>query len=140
MQKNISNFYIMLVVLIILSTIYTTAKSLLSTPFTIDSYRNNYFSEYDTKIEVIKKMIPVNTTMGYITNNNDAIGLQNFHELQKFYLMQYSLVPNHLVKSTKQEYVIGNLSNWEIYTPKYHLKLVKDFNNGIMLFKQNNFQ
>ncbi|EKE02571.1 MAG: hypothetical protein ACD_20C00358G0008 [uncultured bacterium] len=92
----------------------------------------NEFSKYEQQFSAVKKALPPYGSIGYITDDK----IRAFNKDSDYFIAQYLLAPLIVLNSADQEYVISKFYypiKPEIYK-KY--KLVKDFGDGIILFKR----
>jgi hypothetical protein len=94
--------------------------------------------QYESRFEDIKKEIPERGVFGYVTDKSQEEISSDVESLTLYYLTQYTLTPRMIINSAKGEYVVGNfydaIRSKEVLKEK-NLTLIKDFGNGVMLFK-----
>ncbi len=90
---------------------------------------------FEGHYEPLRQVLPKRGVVGYITEPSrdpaDPI------TVAEFYVTQYALAPVIVVNSPNQDYVIGNFRTAP--QPSYYfdrnLTLLKDFGNGVALFR-----
>jgi hypothetical protein len=90
-------------------------------------------SNYLTRFDVLRSRIPPGTVLGYWGDKR-----QDLQTVMAFILAQYALPPSALVKDVRREFVLGNFLDKapdEAARRDRGLVLVRDFGNGVMLFR-----
>lgn len=88
--------------------------------------------EIENRFKVFKNILPEHGAIGYITDQQ----LQD--SVREFYLAQYVLSPVIIVNKSTYPLVIGNFHkpiNVDKVSEDMHLSILKEFNNGLFLFK-----
>ncbi|MBD2093804.1 hypothetical protein H6F90_01375 [Trichocoleus sp. FACHB-591] len=113
-------------------------KELTSTKF----LRIDLITQHDKRYHEIRKALPQNTTVGYISSLSDPKNILSVdditHEVQEYYLAQYALSPVVLERGKDYSFVVGNFyrPDIKIETDK-NLTIIKDYGNGVLLLKNN---
>ena len=86
-------------------------------------------------IEKIKDILPEKGTVGYFTNReyNETDGAMYF------VLTQYALSPLIIHRGTKPQIIIADVNdsfNTKDFNNKYNCRLLKNFGNGILVFRK----
>ena len=86
--------------------------------------------EYEIRLAAIKKDLPVNAVVNYVSNSKAPDDLID---------AEYVLVPVRLVKGLEPMHDFLVFQNFEtVPTPEFEgYTLKKDYGNGVMLFKRN---
>jgi len=118
---------------------------------------------YWKRFHELKKALPLNTTIGYISDKpirkifikggrvkafadkEKFIPVDTVNEIDKQAVVQFWLISNVLAPfsvspTTDQKFVIGNFSNSDVDYSSYiedSFILVDDYGNGLMLFKES---
>ncbi len=88
----------------------------------------------EERLSELKDILPPRGVVGYISN----VESWGYWEA-RCVLTQYVLAPVVVERGAERELVIGNFDNPPELVDilrEYHLTLVRDFGNGIMLFKK----
>lgn len=92
---------------------------------------------YEKRFEGLRKMLPANSVVGYISNKQ-AKDIRFDPSAGRYYLTQYALSPVIVAYSVEHQLVVGNFRGTfpdpESFKGKI-LILLKDFGNGVMLFR-----
>jgi hypothetical protein len=100
-------------------------------------------SAYEHRFEEVRSVLPPRGVVGYLGHPDptgatpraaDAAALLHF---RRYLLAQYSLAPVLLIKSTEPEFVVGN---FDVSAPRptpAGLRLVRDFGDGLVLFRRS---
>ncbi|PID60036.1 hypothetical protein CSB45_00670 [candidate division KSB3 bacterium] len=96
-------------------------------------------SLYEDRFDELKALLPSAGRVGYVTSQHLS------HEEAKFHygLTTYTLAPLHVEHTTSHDYVIGNFPdfNRNSLIPEFeHLRLLKDFKNGVVLLTGKTLQ
>lgn len=91
----------------------------------------------ESRYEQLKKALPRHGIVGYISNLK-ADDIRFDPGFGEYYFTQYALAPLVVVRSSEQSLVIGNFLGRGSARPAAltNMVLVKDFGNGIMLFRR----
>ena len=86
--------------------------------------------EYEARLAAVKKDLPVNAVVNYVSNSNAPDDLID---------AEYVLVPVRLVKGLSPMYDFLVFQNFDtVAMPEFEgYTLKKDYGNGVMLFKRN---
>ena len=87
------------------------------------------------RFEKIKDLLPEQGILGYFTNREYSTD----DDTRFFFLTQYALSPLIIVRSTKPQIIIADVSNsFNIieFSNKYNCCLLKNFGDGILLFRK----
>ena len=94
-------------------------------------------SKYEKRFNKLRQLLPQRGVIGYIADDENE-GDQDFID-SRIYLAQYTLAPVILVRSLDYDLIVGNFldhtRDFEIYR-KQGLIPIKDFGNGVVLFKR----
>ena len=86
---------------------------------------------YENHLRLVKASLPNNATVGYVSDMKGEA---------EFYLAEYALTPVILVRTAHRPFVIGNFTNMDAAhqtAEASNLKLMKDFGQGLMLFRND---
>jgi hypothetical protein len=92
-------------------------------------------SRYEARFTGLRAFLPPLGTVGYLTSEHFSSEEAKFH----WGLTGYALMPVRVEWSTEHELIVGNFPDFESVPLPESLKrfvLVKDFGNGVMLFKK----
>ena len=93
---------------------------------------------YEKRFEELKKILPSHGVVGYISNK-EAEDIRFDAGAGEYYLSQYALTPLVVAYSSNYPLVVGNFRQAvvdpQIYAGKGLVPL-KDFGNGVMLFRR----
>jgi hypothetical protein len=100
-------------------------------------------SLYEKRFTELKKDIPKNVTIGYITDvpPGNILTLTNSWSIEALYMAQYSMAPIVTEIGTDRSLVLGNFHIPRDLTTEvsaYKLSLIKDYGNGVFLFGKEN--
>ena len=87
------------------------------------------------RFEKLKDKLPGQGILGYFTNREYSTG----DDARFFYLTQYALSPLIIVRSTKPQIIIADVSdsfNSIEFSNKYNCHLLRNFGDGILLFQK----
>ena len=97
-------------------------------------------SLYETRFAELKNYLPANSVVGYITDiqpdENTKKGYGEY--LTWYYLTQYVLSPAIIADETTRPLVIGNFQkpvDLSRISSEYRLTLIREFGDGVMLFR-----
>ncbi len=96
-------------------------------------------SVYDKRFRAVRQFLPENGVVGYITDNDPQEVFSDSYAIQRFYLTRYALSPLVVVNSTDQKHVVGDFHNSQPNIKDCEskgLSVVKDYGNGVILFKR----
>lgn len=91
-------------------------------------------SRYEARFAELKTILPSTGSVGYVTSEHLSLEEAKFH----YGLTTYTLAPLHVEHTLYHLYVIGNFPELEkeASLPMFeNLTLLKNFGNGVMLFK-----
>jgi hypothetical protein len=97
--------------------------------------RPSAIDQYLTRFREIKAELPPRGVVGYIAEPTGREMLHGGDYYRKFHLAQYALAPVIMVDSPDRELVIGNFSTGT-RPPPPGLSLVRDYGNGVVLFRR----
>lgn len=86
--------------------------------------------QFDEHLATVRAALPSSGTVGYYTDLPPSD-----NALEEYYLIQYSLAPLVVAKSTDPSFVIANIHSQNRNWPK-NLELVRDFGSGIVLLRK----
>lgn len=93
---------------------------------------------YENRFKSIKSVLPPHSVVGYVTDLTDQQSAQWYKE---YFLTQYTLSPVIVVNETSRHLVIGNfhkpINSYRVFYDT-HLVLLREFDNGVILFKNKN--
>jgi hypothetical protein len=97
-------------------------------------------SLYEHRFQELRTVLPERGIVGYqghpeLTTALPGQGLAHLH-FQRFLLTQYALAPVLLVEGTEPEFVVGNFDPGAVPPLPQGLQLVRDFGNGVLLFRR----
>ncbi|MGD0917041.1 MAG: hypothetical protein ABSB22_11345 [Thermodesulfobacteriota bacterium] len=126
-----------------LGILLITLSALLSNSFTfwkaIEQYRKSpnedEITAYEKRFRMMKSILPPHGVVGYVADIADQQSAQWYME---YFLTQYVLSPVIVVNETSRHLVIGNFHGpINSYHVPYdaHLVTVREFDNGVILFK-----
>ena len=87
------------------------------------------------RLEKLKGILPEQGIVGYFTNREYSTGDDNMF----FYLTQYALSPLIILRGTKPQIIIADVSNsFNIieFSNKYNCRLIKNYGDGILVFRK----
>lgn len=126
------------VAVLILFALLSNLHWLLQGAFDPDFPRRDRISQYERRFEGLKKILPTHGVVGYLSHRQ-AQDIRFDAGTAEFYLTQYALAPLIVIHSPERDLVIGNFGvsrvDPEIFKDR-DLTLIKDFGNGVMLFRQ----
>ena len=96
----------------------------------IGALRFANIDQFDEHLAAVRAALPPSGTIGYYTDLPPSD-----NALEEYYLLQYSLAPIVVAKSSDRDFVIANVHNQNRNWPK-NLELVRDFGSGIMLLRK----
>lgn len=127
------------VILVVFSALLANFNLLLhkSTNFNPNLWGRDRITVSESRYEQIKKALPPHGTVGYISNLK-ADDIRFDPGFGEYYLAQYALAPLVVIYSSDQPLVIGNFRGSTPVSSAAvpNMVLVKDFGNGIMLFRR----
>lgn len=125
------------VAVLILFALLSNLHWLLRGAFDPDFPRRDRISQYERRFEGLKKILPTHGVVGYLSHRQ-AQDIRFDAGTAEFYLTQYALAPLIVMYSPERDLVIGNFGasrvDPEIFEDR-DLTLIKDFGNGVMLFR-----
>jgi len=100
---------------------------------------------YEMRFKDLKEMLPPRSVVGYVTD--EELSDETFHQLPPdnsfrfravlhYHLTQYALAPIIVDNTLEHELVVGNFRTPHAMPPVRGHVLLKDFGNGIMLFRR----
>ena len=98
--------------------------------------RPSAIDQYLTRFSGIRAALPTRGVVGYIAEAKGREILHGGDYYRKFHLAQYALAPLIMVDSPDRDLVIGNFSIGTRMSPLPGLTLVRDYGNGVMLFRR----
>jgi hypothetical protein len=131
-NRKLKNYFALFILILYtcLSCVFGLYKEIKLFP---DPLRNNEIGVQDNKWNSLRRFLPQRGVIGYLSDSTSHM---------EFILVQYSLAPLIVVNDTNRQYVIGNFND-----PRSHLSLMRenldllrDFGQGVMLFKNRKFQ
>lgn len=127
------------IILIILFALLSSVRLLKQIPtFNPKFMGRDEITLYERRFEGLKKMLPPHGVVGYITAKEGELVAADGESIKEYHLTQYALSPLVVVNTIECPLVVGNFYdvsiNPEIYTNR-NLILLKDFGDGVMLFK-----
>jgi hypothetical protein len=95
--------------------------------------------KYEDRAQALRRDLPSHGRVGYIGDELPSDVNQNLH-FHPFFHMQYAVAPVLLVDSPQYPMVIGDFRQPIDYQRlgRLHLTLVKEYGNGVMLFRSTN--
>jgi hypothetical protein len=91
---------------------------------------------YLTRFVEIRSALPARGVVGYLAEPKGKEILHGGDYYRKFHLAQYALAPVIIVDSPDRPLVIGNFASGTPPPPAPGLILVRDYGNGVMLFRR----
>lgn len=101
---------------------------------------------YENRFKELRRMLPQNAVVGYVTDEELSdedgyiISPDDIYESkavwQHYILTQYSLAPVIVANTTENQLVVGNFKDPYIRPSISKMLLLKDFGNGVILFKR----
>jgi len=129
------------ILILVLSSLISNARLVAyKSGFSPDKIGKDYISLYEKRFEGVKKALPADGIIGYVADKRyDNIGLDQKAALD-YYLTRYALSPVLVTDTdgTKCPLVIGNFHDISAGLKNAQddgLVLIKDYGNGLMLFK-----
>jgi hypothetical protein len=101
-------------------------------------FKPNGDERFDAIVQDLRKDLPVREPVGYIADELPPGADHHLLHTHPFYHIQYSVAPMLVVDSPEYPLVIGNFSQPvdAKRITSLNLTLVKDYGNGIMLFRR----
>jgi hypothetical protein len=98
-------------------------------------------SLYERRFQELRTVLPEGGVVGYqghpdLTTALPGQGLAHLH-VRQFLLTQYALAPVLLIEGTEPEFVVGNFDPGAVPLPPQGLRVVRDFGNGVVLFRRS---
>jgi hypothetical protein len=89
---------------------------------------------FDLQVKPLLHDLPAHGAVGYVS---DATMVDDSPSFWEFLYLQYGLAPLIVVDSPEYPFVIGNFhgSRWDANASQLKLTLVKDYGNGLVLFR-----
>lgn len=130
------------VILVVFSALLANFNLLFSksTALKLNLLGRDSMTLYESRYEQLKKILPRHGIVGYISNlKTDDIRFDP--GFGQYYFTQYALAPLVVAQSSEQFLVIGNFQGSASVIPAVvtNMVLVKDFGNGIMLFRREGY-
>lgn len=122
--------------LLVIAAFLASLKTLSSLAFYPARFTHDSVTEYEKRFAEVKKLLPVDKAVGYITDTDASIEPNGGEARRHFYLAQYAIIPTILSDSTTPELVLGNFENAKIdtrYLVKRNLVIEKNFGDGVLL-------
>jgi len=95
-------------------------------------------TRYEAHFQELKKVLPPHGVVGYIADPNPESVIHDTPYFKRYVLTQYSLSPVIVVDNIEPELIIGNFhpatNSKRVSIPG--LTLIKDFGDGVMLFRR----
>jgi hypothetical protein len=97
---------------------------------------------YESRFRLLRSALPARGVVGYLGHpeptgatprDSNAAALLHF---RRYLLAQYSLAPVLLIESTDHELVVGNFDPGNSPPAPPGFRLVRDFGNGVVLFRR----
>lgn len=135
--ENSDKVKIGMLLLILLPALVT---NLLMFGVEIKKYRKslikNEVTMHEDRFVILKKILPPQSVVGYITDQQTGNSVKEYYAVKEYYLTQYALSPIIIVNEKSRHLVIGNFHEPINNVLKdTNLILFKEFDNGVMLFK-----
>jgi len=121
------------VVFALLSDGHLLAKSLVDY---VRTARPSAIDQYLTRFSEIRRALPPRGVVGYLAEPKGREILHGGDYYRKFHLAQYALAPLIMVDSPDRDLVVGNFSAGARVPQVPGLTLVRDYGNGVMLFRR----
>ena len=86
-------------------------------------------STFDTRFAALKSAVPGETVLGYFTDSD----MQDVAVQAEYHVAQYALAPIIVLNRSDQKLVVGMLH--KPGNPPPNFELVRDFGNGVKLFR-----
>lgn len=122
-----------IVVFALVSDGHLFAKSLVDY---VRTARPGAIDQYLTRFGEIRTALPPRGVVGYIAEPRGREILHGGDYYRKFHLAQYALAPLIMVDSPDRDLVIGNFSAGASAPRLPGFSLIRDYGNGVMLFKR----
>lgn len=125
------------VALIIVFALVSDAQSLVKALVDyVETRRPTAIEVYLTRFVEIRTALPARGVVGYLAEPKGKEILHGGDYYRKFHLAQYALAPVIIVDSPDRPLVIGNFASGTPPPAAPGLSLVRDYGNGVMLFKR----
>jgi hypothetical protein len=121
----------------VLSCLFSSARLIVDapTPSSLKDPTTDIAKNCDQRFATLKASLPEHGVVGYI--GEPVAALPGYH----YFLTQYALAPLVVDHSTNHPLVVGNFPVSLIpVAPSDHLRLVKDFGDGVLLFANKDSQ
>jgi hypothetical protein len=79
----------------------------------------------DQRFASLKELLPEHGVVGYIGDSGDATA--------DYYLTQYALAPLVVEHSLNHPLIVGNFPSKPPQLREHHLRIIRDFGNGVLL-------
>lgn len=99
--------------------------------------RPSAIDQYLTRFVEIRSALPARGVVGYVAEPRGKEMLHGGDYYRKFHLAQYALAPLIMVDSPDRDLVIGNFSTGTRAPQLPGMTLVRDYGNGVMLFRRS---
>jgi hypothetical protein len=89
----------------------------------------------EQRLAGVIQAVPANAIIGYLSDMQDGSTIA----LAMFNSARYTLAPRLLVEGTDRDFVLGNFtkpSDWNAVASEHGLQFVRDFGNGVVLFRK----
>ena len=128
-------------ILLILFALVSNVQLFKQTATTFDSKSigSDEITLYEKRFKGLKEMLSSHNVVGYITNKCLKDLTADAEATMGYYLTQYTLSPVIVVNDPERQLVVGNFHNTATIpkiSTKRNLILLKDFGNGVMLFRR----
>lgn len=143
LQQNASQFFLLvrggliatLGIFTLLSNFFLLQSIYVSSPRFVDA---EMIRSYDQHFFETKTLLPPHGMVGYISDKDPGDAITAPFGLAMYYLTQYTLAPVIVTATTQPEFIVGNFENENLIpgvAADYHLTLVKNFGNGVVLLQ-----
>jgi len=138
MKKNILKDKLGIFIIILFSLSSVTKMLITECKIDKELIDHDSISMYERRFEGIKKSLPSHGVVGYLTDTRSEEVLKRADSGGQLMLTQYALSPVVVENSLEHEFIVGNFHkpNMNITLPvDKDIAVIKDFRNGIILFK-----
>jgi hypothetical protein len=145
MNDNITlsrkNAYALCLLLFIISLFITPLHILRSLNFKAQSLTASDISAEEKRFSEVRKFLPIDQPIGYLSDNNSAIANKEPLPAKHFTIAQYALIPAILQVDTTPEFVLANFPDKPLtqnQLKKENLYIAKKFSKGVYILKHKN--
>jgi hypothetical protein len=94
-------------------------------------------TEYEARFKQLKQVLPPHARVGYVTDARRQDGESRSRPFMRYLLTQYALLPVIVLRDSHQPLIVGNFysANGIDAETTRGLTLIRDFGNGVMLFR-----